>query len=279
MDSIFDQYHSPQYGSLEKELMRSARKKKDSRPLHGINPLAGAALPIFRKIIDLQKATILPDIGKLREELIGEVELFEKTALDQGIENSHITATHYILCAVIDEMVATTPWGRESDWSSESLLTLCHNENDGGEKFFTLLERLLNNPASYIALLEVMYLALAIGFEGVYRVTLTGRSDVESIRNNLYRQIRIIRGDPPYGLTFGEGAKSSAKGGILRRSSLRFHLILIGFVLTMVYGVFSFILGKEEGEALHTIQRNTISITENKSKQEQQNTENGDRDD
>src|SRR5690606_40799872 len=87
-------------------------------------------------------------------------------ALQEGVENSQVMATRYVLCTAIDEAVVTTPWGNESEWSQMSLLSSFHNETFGGEKFFQLLERLSRNPVKHLLMLELMYLCLALGFEG-----------------------------------------------------------------------------------------------------------------
>ena len=47
-----------------------------------------------------------------------------------------------ILCTLLDESAASTPWGGSGAWSSQSLLVQFHNEGWGGEKVFVLLARL-----------------------------------------------------------------------------------------------------------------------------------------
>ncbi|WP_206197454.1 type IVB secretion system protein IcmH/DotU, partial [Pseudomonas viridiflava] len=89
-----------------------------------------------------------------------------------AIEHDQMLAARYVLCTVLDEAVLTTAWGSSSNWSTMSLLSHFHQETFGGEKFFQLLERLGSNPARHLHLLELMYLCLALGLKGKYRVTL-----------------------------------------------------------------------------------------------------------
>jgi type VI secretion system protein ImpK len=91
--------------------------------------------------------------------------------------------------------VLSTPWGSQSPWSEQTLLSIFHKETWGGEKFFIILEHLRQEPAVHIDLLELVYLCLALGFEGKYRVDERGQRRLEDVQENLYRTIRSIRGD------------------------------------------------------------------------------------
>ena len=60
-----------------------------------------------------------------------------------------------------------------------------------------MLDRLSKNPVKHLPMLELMYLCLALGFEGKYRVMARGVLDLDGISDALYRQIRQLRGDVP----------------------------------------------------------------------------------
>ena len=79
-------------------------------------------------------------------------------------------------------MVLSTPWGGESEWSHQSLLSTFHNETLGGEKFFLILERVMPDPATNLELLELMYLCLSIGFKGKYLLQASGEQQLEDLR-------------------------------------------------------------------------------------------------
>ena len=59
-----------------------------------------------------------------------------------------------------------------------------HNETWGGEKFFVLLSRLTDRPGNNRDLLELLYVCLALGFEGRYRVLQNGKSQLEAVREH-----------------------------------------------------------------------------------------------
>ena len=105
-----------------------------------------------------------------------------------------VLAARYALCTVLDEAVLNTPWGAQSGWAGQSLLVTFHREAQGGEKFFQILDRLLGEPQRYLALLELLYVCLALGFEGRYRLDERGANRLAEIRRDLYRRIEQLRG-------------------------------------------------------------------------------------
>ncbi len=100
-----------------------------------------------------------------------------------------------MLCTALDEAITTKPWSSRLDWMKNSLLIIFHNETSGGEKLFLLLDKLSRNPAKHINILELIYICMSLGYEGKYRILQRGLSELDAIRNSLYRQIRLIRGE------------------------------------------------------------------------------------
>ena len=88
-------------------------------------------------------------------------------------------AARYILCTLLDESASSTPWGGSGAWSSQSLLVHFHNEAWGGEKVFQLMSKLAENVGANRNLLELLYVVLAFGFEGRYRVVNDGKTQLE----------------------------------------------------------------------------------------------------
>jgi len=164
-------------------------------PRQGANPLESAAAPLLTLLGRLRDAPSHPDPAELRNSVIAEIKAFEAKAQDLDIDRETIFWARYVLCASIDEMVLTTPWGNSSIWQQQSLLITLHNEAWGGEKFFQLLQKLVQNPGRNIELLELMYLCLSFGFEGRYRPLPDGYQQLQLLRDNLYRTIRNQRGE------------------------------------------------------------------------------------
>jgi type VI secretion system protein ImpK len=161
-----------------------------------LNSLVAAANPLLALAIQLRSSPTVGDLERLRDTLTRSVREFESTARAHSIRSEVVVAARYCLCTFLDEVIATTPWGAGGTWANKSLLVTFHNEVSGGEKFFALLNRVSDDPRSNVDLLELMYLCLAFGFQGKYRVAEGGRSVIEELRERLFLTIRAQRGEP-----------------------------------------------------------------------------------
>ena len=159
------------------------------------NPIISVTKPLLSLLTRLSQSHQHSDVNGLHSRTIQEIRNFEANAQQKGIDAQHILIARYILCSAIDETVLNTPWGANSLWPSKSLLSTFHRENTGGQKFFTLMERMQQNPGANIDLLELISICLALGFLGKYRVVQGGTSQVETIRSQLHQQIALIRGE------------------------------------------------------------------------------------
>ncbi|SAL80438.1 OmpA/MotB domain-containing protein [Caballeronia arvi] len=159
----------------------------------GLNPLVRAANPLLELALPLRQRAAITDIEGLRGELARMVRAFEHDARASGIDTEKLAAARYCLCTCIDEAISGTPWG-SGVWASRSLLVTFHNEASGGERFFLILQRLAQDPARNVDVLELLYVILSLGFEGRYRLIDGGRSQLDSVRERLERIIRNQRG-------------------------------------------------------------------------------------
>jgi type VI secretion system protein ImpK len=159
----------------------------------GSNPLVELAVPLLVLAGRLRGQIANADVESLRRQCVQEVRAFEERARQAGVPAEDVLAARYALCTVLDEAVLNTPWGAQSGWSNQSLLVTFHRETFGGEKFFQILERLLSEPQRYVSLLELLYVCLALGFEGRYRLDERGASRLTEIRQDLYRRLERLR--------------------------------------------------------------------------------------
>lgn len=163
------------------------------RPGSGLNPLAGAANALLGLIVPLRTMTQPPNIEELRQRLALAVNTFERDARAAAVDPEAIAAARYALCTVLDETIASTAWGN-GVWGSGSLLVTFHNEASGGEKFFLILQRLSQNLRANLDLIELMYLCLALGMEGRYRLIDRGQEQLAALRERLQQLISEQRG-------------------------------------------------------------------------------------
>jgi type VI secretion system protein ImpK len=159
----------------------------------GLNPLVRAANPLLELALPLRHRAAMTDIEVLRAELVRMMRAFESEARASGADTEKLAAARYCLCTYIDEAISGTPWG-SGVWASRSLLVTFHNEASGGERFFLILQRLAQDPARNVDVLELLYVILSLGFEGRYRLIDGGRSQLESVRERLSRIIGDQRG-------------------------------------------------------------------------------------
>jgi len=200
------------------------------------NPLVACASGLLFVAAQLRGTPSHPNPTRLLESLVAQVREFETCARARGLIDAVVLPARYVMCALLDESVLDTPWGSESSWGERGLLITFHNETWGGEKFFEALDRLLTYPAGNLDLLELMYLCLALGFEGRYRIREGGRAELEQVRERLYQSIRHQRGEPEPELSpHWQGVKE-------RRDPLLHHLplwVLSAISALALLGLFS----------------------------------------
>jgi type VI secretion system protein ImpK len=214
----------------------------DNLELSGLNPLEKAASIILNLLGQIRNTSSHANPTALHQQLAGEIKEFESRAQQSDIPPETIFTARYILCTTIDEFVLSTPWGSASVWRNQSLLRVYHQETSGGEKFFLLLNKLIQDPAKNIDLLELMYVCLALGFQGRYWVESDGANALDSIRENLYRTIRNQRGDHETALSPHWQGLDKALEGKGRRIPAWAMIALALALLGIIYGAFSFSL-------------------------------------
>ncbi|MHB8884999.1 MAG: type IVB secretion system protein IcmH/DotU [Methylovirgula sp.] len=210
-----------------------------SDPQQPEDAIAAAATPLLMLVAQLRNAVDFADVDALRRETTEQIKKFEERAIKFGARAADISAARYILCAMIDETVMTTPWGSASQWSTSSLLNQFHGETWGGEKVFTILDRVKGEAGKYLALLKLIDLVLAFGFEGKYRVIEGGRYQLDELRAEVAALWRSFAQPVPRPL-------SQHWKGVSARRGLRSYVPLwVGFACTGalllgIYGILAF---------------------------------------
>ena len=211
-------------------------KKVDLSSRPGLNPIEKSASVLLSLLSQIRNTSSHPNPNGLHKQLATEIQSFEKSAQRAGINEKTIFIARYALCTTIDEFVMTTPWGSGSIWGTQSLLSLFHKETRGGERFFQLLKKLSEDPAKNIDQLELLYLCLALGFQGKYRVRPNGLNELEEIRESLFYTIRNQRTEPEPELSLHwEGLKKSA----IEKHALMPAWLAVTIVIMLLVGLFS----------------------------------------
>jgi type VI secretion system protein ImpK len=159
----------------------------------GINPIAAAAAPLLILAARLRNTPAHSDLPGLRARVLREVQAFEKRATDAGTPADAVRASKYALCATIDDVIQNTPWGGGNVWASHSMVVTFFNEVSGGKRFFDILQNLEKDLVRFAPVLELMFLCLSIGFDGMFRVQSRGAAELEQLRDRLFHLIRQQR--------------------------------------------------------------------------------------
>ena len=179
-----------------------------------------------------------PDVGGLHQRLVSEIKSFETKAKDSGIKPEIVLSARYALCVALDESVLNTPWGSESAWPQRTLLSVFHNETSGGEKFFLILERMKEQPAKNLYILELMYIFLSLGFEGKYKVIHRGREVIEQMRDDLFTIIRRQRGEYERSLSPSWQGLGQSRNSLAQYLPMWVIASIVGAILLLSYSGF-----------------------------------------
>jgi type VI secretion system protein ImpK len=161
----------------------------------GLPPLVAAALPLLNLVRQIRETPSEPDLETLRRRVIEAIKLFERLTLTAAVAAESARAAHYALCATIDDVLLSTPWGTYTVWSRQGMVSTFHMDVTGGERFFDLLEHLHRDPGTHRDVLLLMYYCLALGFEGRMRINPQGALELARVREGLYRTLRSTHGE------------------------------------------------------------------------------------
>lgn len=238
-------------------------QRTPSQPLHadlisiqsaGNNPIINSSATLFSLVVQLRGSMTNADVGSLKAHISSEIKQFESETRDAGVLSEQVTVARYALCTLLDETVMNTPWGNSSDWSEQSLLSIFHRENLGGEKFFSLIDRAMAEPMRNMQLLEFMYVCLALGFEGKYGVMNNGRAKLEDVREDLYRLLRTHTADFEHDLSPHWRSSENKGAKFIKYVPLWVVAATSGVLLLSLYIGFSYLLSLNTDPVLVKLQ-------------------------
>jgi type VI secretion system protein ImpK len=231
----------------------------------GTNIITDAAAQLLALVGRLKSTTQHNDIAALHRQVVQAIQSFENNARDLGASPENLLVSRYGLCAAIDETVLNTPWGSSSVWSSHSMLSTFHKETGGGEKFFLILDRLRQEPAKNIDLIELYSIILALGFEGKYRIQANGRSFLDNLRDELFNTIRQQRGEYERELSPSWRGLQAKFNTLSQQVPLWVIGALTGVVMLTVYLGFNFVLLSNAGPSLEKFESISQTSTQRES--------------
>ncbi len=221
----------------------------------GLNPIVDAAGYLLSVIGKLKAIKSYRQPAKLQKELMHELTTFQESIKHHGYNTEYVLVCHYVLCATIDDMITHTPWGSLGQWERYSLLTAFKQDTQHHDKFFTIMERIVKEPAHYIDLMELMYVCLSLGYKGQYRATEHSQYQLEQITHQLYKHIRAYRGH--FSKALSPAPLKISKAALKRRQkskvSLAFIFFITGCIIMTIFVGLSYLMDVLSNEAYKNI--------------------------
>jgi type VI secretion system protein ImpK len=162
---------------------RDAATPAGSALLRAADALLGA-LPRLRSL------TTLADPAALRAQLLQRVAAFEAEALAAGLSSTHLAAARCLLCSFVDETIAAAPWGAQGAWAAHALAPTPGATPDP----LDLLQQVQGDPVAQAPLIELLYVCIALGFEGRLRDMPQGQIQLDALSAQLHALLPTRRG-------------------------------------------------------------------------------------
>ena len=200
------------------------------------NPLLAAGTPLIVLANSLRGVVAHEDVTRLRRTVVDELRRFQARTRELSVSEEEARYGHYALCALLDEVVLSTPWGAKSSWGGQTLVATFHNEVVSGDRMFEVADALEARPGRSPNLLELIYVCLSFGFEGRMRLEHGGASRLLQIRDRLYGAIRNLRGPVERGLSPNWRGVDAAYRPITRDTPAWVYAALFAVLLLALYG-------------------------------------------
>jgi type VI secretion system protein ImpK len=164
----------------------------------GQGPLVQAGFSLLMLAPLLRVRNPPSDLVTLRYAVERELSRFSNSLLGRGTDERLVQLGNYSLCALLDDAVLNTPWGKNSPWQDNSLAGELHRDLNAGENFFTYLEQARRAPdlERVRMVLELMSVCLALGFQGRYRLVSGGDETIRRIRVGVAGDLSRLDRDP-----------------------------------------------------------------------------------
>ncbi len=220
----------------------------DTHIMTKTNPFILLATPLLMLMAQVKQSVVHPDVDALHNQIVLEVKLFSSKLKQLKYPSMMVDSACYCLCAALDEAILASQWGTQSSWVQQSLLSLLCQETWGGERFYLIVEVLLQDLRKNLFVLEFIYVLLSLGFEGQYY----GQQNIlrDQVRNHIFQKITLI-------MHYGETELSNhvrddalLKRGLWRRRRLTRFLAASAALLFAVTIYYNALAYQQEREAI-----------------------------
>ncbi|HTN67408.1 MAG TPA: DotU family type IV/VI secretion system protein [Burkholderiaceae bacterium] len=208
--------------------------------------LSDCFIPVLATVRQFQRAPA-GDAAALAAQLDPLIADARNKARDAGFTDANIEAAWFAVAAWVDESLLALDWHDTIEWQRRLLQKRYFNTASAGVEFFSRLESL---NVGQLAVREVYYLCLAMGFAGRYGYDRNQKALEDIKRQNLQLLLQGDDGMPgeagrllfPDGYAAGSPLSGAQKRGNLRRwrlSALTLSTLVLPLVaLIALYGIY-----------------------------------------
>lgn len=171
-----------------------------------VSPLFEAAGPLVDALPVLARFAGQLDqarADKLRPYLVSEISSFQSVCQDARLRYEDIVIASYGLCTALDEAASHAMQGdvrhpaESNPWMAQPLAVQFHGDSMGGRHLFVMITKLMASSEMYVDLLELMFVILWLGFQGMYRHARDGRRQFDEMRSRIRDLLTAQRRNGP----------------------------------------------------------------------------------
>lgn len=193
-----------------------------------------------------------------RTQVISAFDVMDRRAFEHQIDVTTVQHIKYAMAAFIDEVVLSSNWAGRADWMAKPLQLEFFGEHLAGENFYHRLAQLRQGGVQNTDLLEVYYVCMQLGFEGMYRMQ--GLEKLMALQVDLRSQIDMARG----GIDPRLSSEAIPKQNMVTKVSRNVPFWVIGSVtlafIFFIYLGFSLAMNHQADEALTQIQKHGLTL-------------------
>jgi len=214
------------------------------------NPFLVYTRGLFRETYVVMNLKENSDIESVNKSLRQEMDNFSENLSNYGGDSRYLKLARYMMCTFCDELIANSSWASSRDWAGVGLLNHYHKESYGGDKFFQILDKFMDNPSEHVNLLELAFVCLSFGFGGRYKEQ-NKTEELNILKENLYKQIKNISSRKERFYVDHPSAIRHHK--LYSKLSRKVILSTVLVLMVLIYTVFTFMVSSNESLLIETL--------------------------
>lgn len=212
------------------------------------NPLLEIIAPLLQQVDKLRKKNQIAVDDDFRQRIEASFNQLEKEGYSQQLKGDQIADTRYAVAAYIDELVLLSDWSGRDDWRGEPLQLKFFGEHLAGEGFFKRLSDIRQKGQEYLNVLEIYYVCLQLGFQGMYRVR--GVEQLMALMVDLRNQIENARGVVDRQLSAGIDKQIASARHFSQRIPFWVIAAVTAVILVLIYFGYSLVINHQANKSV-----------------------------